>query len=94
MGFLLNLILILFRTLKRKRPRDTVLNCGVSIDGTIGKQTLYLMSSNVLNTFSKEEAVRIESTTQYHIADSVEVDVIPINNILDLHLSDIPFYVY
>ena len=36
--------------------------------------------------------MRIESTTQYHIADSVEVDVIPINNILDLHLSDIPFF--
>ena len=80
------------RLLKRKRPRDTVLNCGITFDGTSGKQTLYLMSSNVLNTFSLDEAERIQSTTQYHIVDSIEVDVLPINSIFDLYLTNAPFF--
>ncbi|QNJ30612.1 hypothetical protein SynPROS91_00184 [Synechococcus sp. PROS-9-1] len=82
----------LYRLLKRKRPRDITLNCGVSVYGTTGKQTLYLMSSNVLNTFSLEEAERIQRTTPFHIVDSIDVDVLPVNSIIDLYFSDIPFF--
>ena len=50
------------------------------------------MSSNVLNTFSLEEAERIQRTTQYHIVDSIDVDVLPINSIINSYFSDIPFF--
>ena len=82
----------MYRTLKRKRPRDIILNSGVSVDNHTAKQTLYLMSSNVLNTFSLEEAERIQRTTQYHIVDSIDVDVLPINSIINSYFSDIPFF--
>ena len=82
----------LFRKLQRKRPRDIVLNCGVSVNGNTGTQTLYLMSSNVLNTFSLEEAERIQRTSSYHIVDSIDVDVLPVNSIIDMHFSDIPYF--
>ena len=82
----------LFRQLKRKRSKDIILNCGVSIDGAASQQTLYIMNLNVLNTFSQEEAIRIEQTTPYYVKETISIDVIPVDSIIHKYFSSIPFF--
>lgn len=72
----------LARVLKVRRPRDTVLQCGVSVGGA--KQADYFMfDAHTLNTFSAEEAARYVSLGQEQTG-VVQVDLRGINEILAL----------
>jgi hypothetical protein len=74
--------------LKKKRPRDTVLNFGVGINN-INKAKFYLFpkDSNGLSTFSEKDAmywqeVGMKGHGKIYFEDIIEVDLVPINEIL------------
>jgi FkbM family methyltransferase len=72
----------LYKILKKKRPLDNILNCGVSFAGKIQTSKLYIMSNSVLNTFSLKEAKKIEEKTNFKIEKEIDIELIPINYIL------------
>lgn len=72
------------------RKRDRILNCGVSFGESIESAKLYIMNARVLNTFSLKEAKRIEKDTQYKIIDEVNVELIPINILLESYITTLP----
>ncbi|MDA9281291.1 FkbM family methyltransferase [Pseudomonadales bacterium] len=81
-----------YQTLKSKRPNDICLNVGIGV-GTAREADFYLMSTDVLNTFSREEAERISETGTYHIKQVVSVPILPINEILASHFPNEPDFV-
>lgn len=82
----------LFRILKKKRPLDNVLNIGIGFGKKIVNAKLYIMSNPVLNTFSFEEAKRIEMETKDKIIYDVNIELIPINFILE-DLRSLPSFI-
>lgn len=73
----------LYKNLKKKRPSDNILNCGVGFGKKIETAKLYIMDNPVLNTFSFEEAKRMEQNTNYKIVNDLDIELIPINFILE-----------
>tara|TARA_B110000503_G_scaffold134938_1_gene214634 strand:- start:14 stop:715 length:702 start_codon:yes stop_codon:yes gene_type:complete len=73
----------LYKNLKKKRPSDNILNCGVGFGNKIETAKLYIMDNPVLNTFSFEEAKRLEQNTNYKIVNDLDIELIPINFILE-----------
>ena len=68
--------------LRRKRPRDKVLQAGVHFSGETNA-SFYIMDSPTLNTFSKEEMLRY--VAMGHKLDSIiETKLMDINEILDM----------
>jgi FkbM family methyltransferase len=82
----------LFKNLKRKRKRDVCINSGVGVDDK-SKADFYLMSADVLSTFSKEEAKSIESQGTYKIDKVVSVPLVNINNIIENNFTRAPDFV-
>lgn len=82
----------LFKILKKKRPLDNVLNIGIGFGKKIVNAKLYIMSNPVLNTFSFEEAKRIEMETKDKIINDVNIELIPINFILE-DLRSLPSFI-
>tara|TARA_B110000037_G_scaffold127467_1_gene145014 strand:- start:214 stop:915 length:702 start_codon:yes stop_codon:yes gene_type:complete len=82
----------LFRILKKKRPLDNVLNIGVGFGNKIVNAKLYIMSNPALNTFSFEEAKRIETETKDKIIYDINMELIPINFILE-DLRSLPSFI-
>ncbi len=74
---------LLYKNLKKKRPNDNILNCGVGFDDKIKTAKLYIMDNPVLNTFSFEEAKRMEKNTVYKIVKDIDIQLIPINFIFE-----------
>lgn len=82
-----------YKKLYTSRKSDICLNAGVKSscdDDDI--QKLYIISSSVLNTFSKEEAERIVSNNNYTIKNIIDVPMISINNILNGDYGIVPNY--
>jgi FkbM family methyltransferase len=75
--------------IKEKRPKDIVLNCGVSVK-TKGIQDFYVFNINGLNTFDKEEALNREKNSNYNIVKVVKVPLININEIIDEYFMKFP----
>ena len=67
----------------KARRRDVNLNVGVGPEA--GRLTFFRMSTPTLNTFSREEAERIEAEGEYRIVGSVEVEVQTPDRILAEH---------
>ena len=81
----------LFKEFDKKRPRDRHLNCGVGL--TQGRAKFYVMSSSTLNTFSESEAKRYQSYGNQQILETVELDLKPINQILDECFEKTPNFI-
>jgi FkbM family methyltransferase len=77
----------LFNKLKRSRPRDINLNMGIGFSEKKELADFYQMSSKALNTFSKEEALRINEQNQYSIQEVRKIELININNVLETYFS-------
>jgi FkbM family methyltransferase len=82
------------QVLQSARPRDTVLSVGVAFDER-RSATLRKFTSRVFNTFSDEQAnVVLESSKNWHpsqrqtIVGEVEVQLVPVNEILAKHFPD------
>jgi FkbM family methyltransferase len=83
---------LLYESFKKKRPRDSCLNVGVSIDDKKFAD-FYLMTANVLNTFSLEEAEKISAMGTYKIKNSIRVPMQNINEIFENSLERMPHFV-
>ena len=84
---------LLFKNLVKARPRDKVLNVGIGFGSEVELAKFYVMSNRVLNTFSKEEALRIDAEGVYRIVDEYQVKLIPLNYLFTNHLPKIPDFV-
>ena len=73
--------------LRNKRPNDVHLNVGVG-EGSSPSLPFYVMSTKTLNSFSKEEAERYQATGMHKIEEVLEVPVVSITEVLDLHFHD------
>jgi len=83
---------ILYKKLKKKRPRDNILNFGVGFGKEIETTKLYIMSNSALNTFSLVEAKRIEETTSFKIVNDFDIELVPINLVLE-EMKFIPSFI-
>jgi FkbM family methyltransferase len=81
---------LLCKALRRKRPRDKVVNCGLGFSQHIERAVLYRMNDSVLNTFSKQEAHSIELNSGYRIIDEVDIELIPVNIFLEKYSISVP----
>jgi hypothetical protein len=95
MGILVEPNPIICKLLKKKRPRDIVLNFGVGINN-ISKAKFYLFpkDSNGLSTFSEKDAmywqeVGMKGHGKIYFEDIIEVDLVPINDILRKYFIDL-----
>jgi FkbM family methyltransferase len=82
----------LYKQLKRKRPRDTCINVGI---GTTQKKAanFYVMTSRTLNTFSREEAERYQGFGTQRIVKTIQVPLIPINDIVKQYFDPYPHFI-
>lgn len=77
----------LHRQLRNKRPKDVHLNVGVG-EASAPSLPFYVMSTKTLNTFSKEEAERYQATGMHRIEEILNVSVVSISEVLDMHFPD------
>lgn len=78
----------LYAAFKKKRPRDTHLNCGVGI--VAGEADFFVMSTATLNTFSREDAQRYQSYGQHRCTKTIQVRLESINEIIRKHFDAPP----
>lgn len=78
---------ILYSKLKRKRPEDIIINCGVGFEANETIADYYEMNWHEFNTFSKE--VAYETQTHYQGRNDIKkvsrMKLISINNILETY---------
>lgn len=67
--------------LRKKRPRDKVVECGVHFSGET-KADFYVMDSPTLNTFSEQEMQRYVGMG-HKVTDKLKVNLLDINRILE-----------
>lgn len=81
-GILVEPNIKLCKKLKKYRKKDIVLNCGVAAEH--GKLTYYMMDSDKINSFSKEE---IEEYIKlgHELLGQQDIEVFTINEILEKH---------
>jgi FkbM family methyltransferase len=77
-----------FAAFRRHRPGDVNLNVGVGAEP--GRLTFYRMSTPTLNTFSREDAERIDGEGTYRIAGTTDVEVRTVADILAEHWQGCP----
>ena len=82
----------LFQDIQKKRRRDVCLNVGVG-PKAMPDADFFLMSASTLNTFSEEEATRLEKTTPYKIIKRVKLPIISINQIIEQHFPGGPDFI-
>lgn len=83
---------ILNLRLKRIRPKDICLNIGVSAD-QYDYADYYVMSSNTLNTFSKEFAERCQRYDNQKIEKIIKIPLMPINDVITNNFSSYPNFI-
>lgn len=78
--------------LRKRRPRDTVLNVGVAFDER-RQADLIRMSARVFNTFDACQADKVVDASKnwrpdqaQAVKDRVSIDLVPINEIIEKHL--------
>ncbi len=70
------------RLLSKKRPRDTVLDCGVHFSGEM-HSSFYIFNTPTLNTFSPEEKDRYVAMG-HRLVDTLTVQLMDINQVLNM----------
>jgi len=78
--------------LVRRRPGDTCLNVGVGAVASAGAP-FYVMSSPLLNTFSKDEAERYQSYGTVRIVQVLHVPVITVADLMRRQAPEFPHMV-
>lgn len=77
----------LFNKLKMNRPKDINLNMGIGFSAEKEVGDFYVMSSKALNTFSKEEAERIDKLNDFSIQEVRKIELININEVLKTYYT-------
>lgn len=70
------------------RSRDSLLTCGVGVEE--GEADFFVMTTNTLNTFSREEAERYQGYGRQKIERIMKLRLKPINTILTEHFEACP----
>ncbi len=83
---------VLFRAFQKKRGRDTCLNVGVGAR-TLADAEFFLMSASTLNTFSAEEARRLEADTLHRVVRTAHIPIVSVNEIVAQHFPVSPDFV-
>jgi len=78
----------LCKVIKKFRKKDICLNAGVGISETETMKDYYVMSSDVLNTFSKEEAEKVASYGTVSIRKVMPVPLFTLNQILSKYFPN------
>ena len=80
-----------YSLIKRKRPRDIVLNIGIGVNDVAGAK-LYVFPAPYTgwNTFSENEALKRESETGIRIREIRQVAMVNINNIIERYFPSCP----
>lgn len=76
----------LCKLIKKKRARDICLNAGISSEQK-DITNYYMMSSDVLNTFSKKEADELIKTTNQTILNVVKIPLIPVEKVINKYFD-------
>ena len=66
----------------KERSADLNINAGVGLSLTPERAKFYIMSARTLNTFSKDEAERIQNYGSIKIESIEEVDLLPLKSII------------
>ena len=82
----------LFAKLKAKRKRDICLNIGIGFEQRENAD-FYVMSSNSLSTFSKEEAQRYEDYGQQRVLRVVKTPLESINAVIKQYFKTAPHFI-
>jgi FkbM family methyltransferase len=82
----------LFAKLKSRRKRDVCLNIGIGFDEKKNAD-FYIMSSNSLSTFSREEAERYQSYGQQRVLKVINTQLASINTVLRQYFKTAPHFV-
>ena len=81
-----------YRTIKRVRPRDTCVQCGVGA-GANNAAPFYVMDPPTLSSFSKEFIDSNLSCPTYRLKDIVTIPLLTTSEIIDSHFSASPNFV-
>jgi FkbM family methyltransferase len=73
---------------KKWRGRDKLLSCGVGLEE--GEAEFYIMTTNTLNTFSKDEAQRYQGYGTQKIEKVIKLPLKPVNWMLQLYFEKSP----
>lgn len=76
---------------RKWRKRDTLLTCGVGPEQGVAE--FYIMTTNTLNTFSKEEAERYQGYGRQRIEKIIRLPLLPVNEILQENFVACPNFV-
>ena len=81
-----------FQNLRQKRKRDICLNVGVGTTSQ-DKAEFFLMSESTLNTFSGDDARRIDAETSYKIIRTIQIPLVSVNEIIAQNFQSAPNFV-
>ena len=73
-----------YEELRRARPRDTVLNCGVS--NAEGRLPFYILDKHTVSSFSHDSVTRMRIERGASVEKTIEVKVFRLGSILDKYL--------
>ena len=82
----------LFAELKAKRKRDICLKIGIGFDERENAD-FYIMSSNSLSTFSKEEADRYQSYGHQRVLEVINTPLESINAVIEQYFKTAPHFI-
>jgi FkbM family methyltransferase len=82
----------LLARIKLIRPGDTCLNVGVGV-GAERQAEFFVLSARTLSTFSREEADAQVRTGQYRIEKTLQIPLVPVNEIITQHFPRGPDFV-
>lgn len=77
----------LCEVLQQYREKDLTLNVGIGLSDLPDSKDFYKMSIDVLNTFSKEEAEKIDKLGKYSIKQIIPVTLYSFNYIMEKYLK-------
>lgn len=80
---------VLYERIMKKRRKDKVLNLGISIEDK-NEIDFYVMTNRFLNTFSYEEAHKIQSYGKDKIEKTIKVNVITIDSLIETYCLTTP----
>ena len=79
----------LYAKIVRKRKRDICLNVGVGASG-VARADFYEFTDPLLNTFSKEEALKYSSYGSKKIRRCLQIDLLSLTTLLERHFAQPP----
>jgi FkbM family methyltransferase len=82
----------LAEAIRKRRPRDTVLNVGIGIESH-RKQPLYVMSNSGFSTFLADFAREVQSYGHNEVEQVLSIPIMDINTVIEQHFVSCPHLV-